>query len=152
MLRVLDLSHNLIYKVQPDDIMDTTPSKNNVKLTLDKLHLEYNMIEMLPKSSFQNFDILNNTYLDGNPLEILEDEAFRQAKIRELYIRHCKLYMVSPLAFEGLGGTLQKLDLSGNNITSLPENIFNKFDTLRLVSPFTYKQYFMYLLNGNLFV
>lgn len=109
----------------------TNEPKSMVSLTLDTLHLEYNFVDILPTASFQNFNTINKTFLDGNPITVLGEEAFRPAKIRELYIRHCKLHFVSPIAFEGLGSTLEILDLSGNNITSLPENIFNNFDTFR---------------------
>lgn len=104
-----------------------------VKLTLDVLHLEYNLIEILSTESFQYFDIVNVTFLDGNPLRELRNEAFRPSRMRELYIRFCELHTVSPLAFEGLGTTLQILDLTGNNITTLPEHLFKNFDVFRHV-------------------
>lgn len=105
----------------------------SAKLTLDVLHLEYNRIETLETNSFRYFDIVNSTFLDGNPLQTLHDEAFRPCKIRELYIRFCDLNSVSTLAFEGLGGSLQILDLSGNNISTLPELAFRNFDIFRFV-------------------
>lgn len=37
------------------------------------------------------------------------------------------------MAFEGLGSSLQILDLSANNITSLPDSVFDNFDVFRLV-------------------
>lgn len=104
-----------------------------VKLTLDVLHLEYNLIEILATESFQYFDIVNVTFLDGNPLRELRSEAFRTSRMRELYIRFCDLHTVSPLAFEGLGTTLQILDMTGNNITTLPEHLFKNFDVFRYV-------------------
>lgn len=85
----------------------------------------------MPTGSFVNFDVVNVTYLDGNPLKQIADEAFRPTKMRELYIRFCSLNFVSPLAFEGLGATLQILDLSGNNISSLADTTFHKFDVFR---------------------
>jgi Leucine-rich repeat (LRR) protein len=103
----------------------------NVKLSLDTLHLEYNAIETVPPASFQYFEVVNKTYLDGNPIKMLGDDAFRSARIRELYIRHCDLTFISPKSFSGLEPTLQILDMSGNNITDLPEKIFNSFDVLR---------------------
>lgn len=129
-LRVLDLSHNLIQEILSEDNLEP---KAVVKLTLDSLHLEYNLIENIQPGSFQRFDIINQTFLDGNPITILGDEAFRPAKIKELYIRHCSLHYVSPLAFEGLGNSLQILDLSANNITTLPDSVFDNFDVFRFV-------------------
>lgn len=130
-LRILDLSHNLIkFITQEDTIYETKPT---LRLTLDTLHLEFNAIETIPTSAFSNFDVVNVTFLDGNPLNYLEDEAFKPAKIRELYIRHCGVSFVAPNTFQGMGTTLQILDLSGNNITALPENLLRNFDDFRYV-------------------
>lgn len=38
---------------------------------------------------------------------------------------------ISPLAFGGLENTLHILDLSGNNITNLPEKLLTSFDFLK---------------------
>lgn len=158
-LRFLDLSHNLInHLIEPPYVFDDdqangtggsqdtphhhlqTPSvkaqqtQQPVHLTLDVLRLEYNRIKALPTNAFQNFDEVNVTYLDGNPLVHIADEAFRPTKIRELYIRYCSLSFVSPLAFEGLGPSLQILDMSGNNISNLSENTFHNFDVFRVLS------------------
>lgn len=128
-LRTLDLSHNLIQEILSEESLEP---RAVVKLTLDSLHLEYNLIDNIQPGSFQRFDIVNQTFLDGNPITMLGEEAFRPAKIKELYIRHCSLHYVSPLAFEGLGNSLQILDLSANNITSLPDSLFDNFDVFRL--------------------
>lgn len=120
-LHVLDLSHNLIKFVSNED--DTVTSK----LTLDILHLEFNQIEEIPTASFSHFDVVNVTYLDGNPLKTLEEHAFESARIRELYIRHCGLSFISPASFDGLGKTLQILDISGNNLTALPKEFLKGF-------------------------
>lgn len=120
-LRVLDLSHNLINTVRNEN--DTVASK----LTLDVLHLEFNRIEEIPTASFVYIDVVNVTYLDGNPLEALGERAFESARIRELYIRHCGLSVISPASFDGLGKTLQILDISGNNLTALPKEFLKGF-------------------------
>lgn len=153
-LRFLDLSHNLItHLIEPPYVFDGDQSTNGsldthhqtasakaqqnqppVHLTLDVLHLEYNRVKALPTNAFQNFDEVNVTYLDGNPLVLIADEAFRPTKIRELYIRYCSLSFVSPLAFEGLGPSLQILDMSGNNISNLSENTFHNFDVFRVLN------------------
>lgn len=61
----------------------------------------------------------------------MQDSAFRQARIRELYMRRCGLTQLHPEAFDGLEDSLEKLDLSGNNLTTLPSTIFHR---LNLVS------------------
>uniref|UniRef100_A0A1Q3FSG3 Putative conserved secreted protein n=1 Tax=Culex tarsalis TaxID=7177 RepID=A0A1Q3FSG3_CULTA len=131
LLRVLDLSHNLIRNFTPDDDDNV---KVSYKLTLDVLQLQYNSIETIPSVSFEYFDTINSTFLDGNPINHIEDNAFRQAKIRELYIRHCGLDFISPEAFAGLESSLQILDLSGNNLTHLADNLFKGFDYLRFLN------------------
>lgn len=125
-LRVLDLSNNVVKSVRTDN-SSTMP----VKLILDILHLEFNHITEMPTASFANFDVVNMTYLDGNPLRMLGERAFESARIRELYIRQCGLSVISPASFDGMGKTLQVLDLSGNNLTALPMNIFNGFPEFR---------------------
>ena len=47
------------------------PQNSNVKMTLDNLHLEYNIIDILTPGSFQYFDIVNRTFFDGNPLKTI---------------------------------------------------------------------------------
>lgn len=101
------------------------------RLTLDILHLQFNRIEDIPTATFSNFDVVNVTYLDGNPLAELGDRAFESARIRELYIRHCGLSVISPNSFEGIGNTLQVLDISGNNLTALSKDFLKGSNDFR---------------------
>lgn len=64
-LRNLDLSYNQIEKVEPTEAL-------NVKMRLNILKLEYNEISVLIPAAFQNFDIVNITYLDGNILSAVQ--------------------------------------------------------------------------------
>lgn len=125
-LRVLDLSNNVVKSVRTEN-----SSAVASKLILDILHLEFNHITEIPTASFAFFDVVNVTYLDGNPLQTLGERAFESARMRELYIRHCGLSFVSPASFDGMGKQLQILDLSGNNLTALPMNILNGFTEFR---------------------
>uniref|UniRef100_A0A336KC85 CSON002513 protein n=1 Tax=Culicoides sonorensis TaxID=179676 RepID=A0A336KC85_CULSO len=128
-LTTLDISYNRITGFAPEEVELT-----NVKLNLNILHLEYNQITSIPPESFQYFDVLNVTYLDGNPISVISEGAFQKARIRELYIRNCKLHFISPEAFTSLESSLQVLDLSGNNITTLPEKVFSAFDSLKVLN------------------
>lgn len=127
-LRVVDLSSNRITGLQMEH-ENKVPL--NVKLTLDTLHLEHNQIGVIPPGSFMYFLTANQTFLDFNPLRMISEKAFQNAKIRELFIRHCKLDHIDPNAFNGLESSLQVLDISGNNITALPDQLFSSFDLLR---------------------
>ncbi|KAF7273812.1 hypothetical protein GWI33_013503 [Rhynchophorus ferrugineus] len=132
-LKTLDLSYNRINKMSPS----SEPGVNinlNFQLNLDTFHLDYNQLRVLEPASFQYFNVLNKTYLDGNPLSAIENDAFRQAKIRELYIRSCGLTNISPASFAGLENFLEVLDLSGNNISLLPDDIFQRFQYIRSLS------------------
>lgn len=126
-LRYLDLSSN---RISGFKALDDTPEPINVKLALDTLHLEHNEIIIIQPASFQYFLTVNRTFLDFNPLQVISDGGFQSARIRELYIRYCHLDYIEPSAFSGLESSLQVLDLSGNNITTLPEKILTSFDFL----------------------
>uniref|UniRef100_A0A182M164 LRRCT domain-containing protein n=1 Tax=Anopheles culicifacies TaxID=139723 RepID=A0A182M164_9DIPT len=135
-LRTLDLSRNHLQDLSLYDDEQQGPGMpgGNFRLTLDSLNLSYNGIETLPAASFTQIDTANVTILDGNPLSMIEDNAFRSAKIRELYVRHCDLDHVQPEAFSGLENFLQVLDLSGNNLTEVADNLFRGFDNLRYLN------------------
>lgn len=70
-LKTLDLSYNRINKMSPV----TEPGVNinlNFQLNLDTLRLDYNQLPFLESISFMYFNIVNKTYLDGNPLRNIE--------------------------------------------------------------------------------
>ncbi|KAG8310792.1 hypothetical protein J6590_056629 [Homalodisca vitripennis] len=121
LLRHLDLSYNMI--TQLHSAGSSEPEHSSSQLSLDTLHLDYNNIQYLPPGAFQHFNILNHTFLNGNPLALVQTDAFRDARIRELSMVDCGLQEISPSAFSGLEATLQLLDLSGNNLTTLPPHL-----------------------------
>lgn len=65
-LRTLDLSHNIIRDMVGNN------SRSSGKLNLDNFHIEYNHIKELRPNSFQYFDVVNRTFLDGNPIHTLK--------------------------------------------------------------------------------
>lgn len=67
-LRTLDLSYNRIQRVEPTE----APHALNFKMHLNVLKLDYNEISVLIPAAFQNFDIVNITYLDGNILTAVQ--------------------------------------------------------------------------------
>ncbi|KAL0881866.1 hypothetical protein ABMA27_001638 [Loxostege sticticalis] len=126
-LRVLDLSNNVIKQVPPVHEIPT-------KLSLDILKLDNNVITELHPGSFKNFLVLNSTSLDGNPIHVLREDAFRNAKIKILSLRDCGIWDLSPAAFAGLENSLQSLDLSENNLTMISKFMLNKLDSLRFLN------------------
>lgn len=64
----MDVSYNLIESTKGSFV--TIPSRGGKrnKFSLDELHLEYNHIKILELQSLQNFEIINKTYFDGNPI------------------------------------------------------------------------------------
>lgn len=60
-----------------------------------------------------------------------KEGAFRDSRIRELYLSDCDLLEVNSVNFAGLESSLELLDVSGNNITMLPNRLFQEFDFLR---------------------
>ncbi|CAL4125556.1 unnamed protein product, partial [Meganyctiphanes norvegica] len=103
-------------------------------LSMDTLILDFNQIESLPPYSFQNFIHINRTSMRGNPMTRIADDAFKDAKIRELYLHDCDIWHISDKSFRGLESTLHTLDLSYNNISSIPPMTFEGLDTLRSLS------------------
>lgn len=67
-LKTLDLSYNQIEKVEPTQQSHAL----NFKMRLNLLKLDYNEINILIPAAFQNFDIVNITYLDGNILSAVQ--------------------------------------------------------------------------------
>lgn len=48
------------------------PEHQGSQLSLDTLRLDYNNIQYLPPGAFQHFNILNHTFLNGNPLSLVQ--------------------------------------------------------------------------------
>lgn len=85
---------------------------------------------MLNCGYLQNFNFINRTSLNGNNIKEVAANTFKDVKIRDLSLIDCALVEIEAKAFNGLESYLQRLDLSYNNLTSLPDNLFDKFDHL----------------------
>ncbi|XP_014224745.1 chaoptin isoform X2 [Trichogramma pretiosum] len=127
-MRVLDLSYNRISRMIHPQL---DAEIRGVQMSLDVLRLDYNQIDQLPPGSFQHFFKVNRTYLNGNPIQIIEQGAFKDSRIKELYFTDCDLYEIDSPDLMGLESSLELLDLSGNNLTFIPNLVFQEFDYLR---------------------
>lgn len=125
-LKDLDLSKNLL-----KSIFDVPFEE---KLTVKVLNLEYNRISTLTPFAFQNFRNISVAKLAYNLIETLPDDSFNGANIIELDLSHCFVSHIQPQAFRGIEGTLQNLDLSFNNISQLPPEIFENASSLRTLN------------------
>ncbi|KZS08454.1 Chaoptin [Daphnia magna] len=101
------------------------------RISIDTLVLDNNMIGNLPPFAFQNFNLINKTSLNGNAIREIAEDAFKDAKIRELSLSECSVTVLESKSFRGLESSLQRLDLSYNNLSTLPENLLDKFDFLK---------------------
>ena len=90
-LKTLDLSYNKINKMQPTTDVGVQNVNYNFQFNLDLLKLDYNQITVLRTASFQYFNVLNKTYLDGNPLSIVEVNKCLNLKLVKLIIVYRKM-------------------------------------------------------------
>jgi len=67
-LKYLDVSYNLIESTKGPLLSVTSRGGGRQKFLLDELHLEFNHIKVLEKQSLQNFESINKTYFNGNPI------------------------------------------------------------------------------------
>lgn len=67
-LRNLDLSYNRITKMSPAADVGVQNVNYNFLFKLNTLRLDYNEMHILESASFQYFEVVNRTILDGNPL------------------------------------------------------------------------------------
>lgn len=72
-MKVLDLSYNRISKML-HPLQE--PELRGVQMSLDILRLDYNQIATLMPTDFQHFYKVNKTYLNGNPLAVIEVKSF----------------------------------------------------------------------------
>ncbi|CAG0894533.1 unnamed protein product [Cyprideis torosa] len=122
-LKLLDLRGNLI--TIPFDIFFKEV------ISLGTLILDDNNIKYLEAFAFQSFGVVNVTSLSGNPLRAIATEAFKDAIIREIYINHTQLYYFTEDAFKGQERSLRVLDLSHNNLTTIPPKTWRNHDFLQ---------------------
>lgn len=71
-LRTLDLSNNLITAMKHPIEAGSASVHIELGMSLDVLTLSYNQIVAVETGDFEHFDVLNATYLDGNPIASVE--------------------------------------------------------------------------------
>lgn len=145
-LRTLSLYNNSIYKLEENQFsginLDTLNlSRNNLRRILDEtfkyfntkhLDLSLNSIDHLDSGSLHpmapQLEYLN---LAGNPLQKIPANAFTELyRLQELNLSDCSINSLNQ--FEG-PKSLQKLDLSANNLKNIPETTLRIFSNLKWI-------------------
>nr|CAD7400647.1 unnamed protein product [Timema poppensis] len=119
LLRTLDLSGNMISHLHS---ATSEPEQPGVQLSLDTLRLDYNQIQYLPPGSFQHFDILNRTFLDGNPLFMVEVGIIRN--LRSIILSKLPQNQIGPDDFVEFGVDLEEIKIQESNLKTLKNHAF----------------------------
>lgn len=83
-LKVLDLRYNQIERVEPKEASQVL----NFKINLNLLQLDYNEINILTPAAFQNFAVVNITYLDGNILAAVQVVYSTATRMYQRLLQH----------------------------------------------------------------
>lgn len=109
-LAYLFLSENYLSKISPSHLKENT--------NLYKLEVDHNQIEYVSFPPLEYIEILN---LGNNKLSKINEESFSKLKnLNELYIDSNKIEKIFAKAFE-FNEFLKKLDLSSNFLTTTPD-------------------------------
>ena len=101
------------------DITGIEDGAFNSLTDLNSLKLSENYIRKIGNKTFSS-PRLQVLYLDGNGLEVIEDDAFAQLpKLQKLHLQHNKLEKMSFT----LPSSLNVLDISHNNILSITTDL-----------------------------
>ncbi|CAG9771869.1 unnamed protein product [Ceutorhynchus assimilis] len=108
-LQFLDIGDNEIRTIHADDLRNLTNLKN--------LKLDGNRIAVLHDNTFCNQPALKRLSLGRNEITKITSNAFVELyNITELDLSYNKLEKIHEGAFEVISGTLEVLDLSGNQL------------------------------------
>ena len=148
-LEYLDLSHNQITYLYPESF-DLHPQLKWVNFAVNRfaffptqfiknlrqleyLNLEKNQIKSLEDSDFANLPNLRRLKLAMNEIESISETAFQNSS--QLQFIDISFNNISELESDLFQGILRlNLDVSHNNLTSIPEGLFEKPKVFRLES------------------
>jgi Leucine-rich repeat (LRR) protein len=118
--QILEMGNGLyLFDLTDCDITVTEDGAFNSLTELISLKLSENYIRKIGDKTFSSTH-LQVLYLDGNGLELIEDDAFAQLpKLKKLYLQHNKLEKMSFT----LPSLLNILDISHNNILSITTDL-----------------------------
>jgi len=100
-----------------------------------KISLRYCHISSFNKTVFSGLSNLHDLDLSHNKLTILDsDQLPSLPSLRILDLSNNHLVTIHRDSFSGLGGTMVRVDLSGNNLASLSWMIFSHLPNLKLIN------------------
>lgn len=109
----LRLTDNFITIIRRKDFFNMT---SLVHLTLSR-----NTISQITPHAFLGLRSLRALHMDGNRLSVIKDDHFTGlVNLRHLILGNNQIQQVSPTSFDVFVSTIEDLDLSNNNLRSLP--------------------------------
>ncbi|BES97566.1 LRR_TYP [Nesidiocoris tenuis] len=70
----------------------------------------------------------------GSGLEVLGDESLSELNLRSINLANNRLLVIEPNAFQHSRNTLEALDISYNNLLTIPEEAINNLNRLKMLS------------------
>ncbi|XP_028651319.1 leucine-rich repeat and fibronectin type III domain-containing protein 1 [Erpetoichthys calabaricus] len=115
----LRLTDNFITVIRRKDFLNMT---SLVHLTLSR-----NTISQIMPHAFMDLKALRALHMDGNRLNLLKNEHFKGlVNLRHLILGNNQIHHVGPASFDEFLGTIEDLDLSYNNLETLPWEAIGK--------------------------
>nr|XP_057935171.1 leucine-rich repeat and fibronectin type III domain-containing protein 1 [Doryrhamphus excisus]XP_057935172.1 leucine-rich repeat and fibronectin type III domain-containing protein 1 [Doryrhamphus excisus]XP_057935173.1 leucine-rich repeat and fibronectin type III domain-containing protein 1 [Doryrhamphus excisus]XP_057935174.1 leucine-rich repeat and fibronectin type III domain-containing protein 1 [Doryrhamphus excisus] len=109
----LRLTDNFITVIRRKDFFNMT---SLVHLTLSR-----NTISQITPHAFLGLRSLRALHMDGNRLSIIKSDHFKGLNnLRHLILGNNQIHQVAPSSFDEFVSTIEDLDLSNNNLRSLP--------------------------------
>ncbi|XP_062329021.1 leucine-rich repeat and fibronectin type III domain-containing protein 1 [Osmerus eperlanus] len=109
----LRLTDNFITIIRNKDFLNMT---SLVHLTLSR-----NTISQITPHAFGGLRALRALHMDGNRLSVIRSDHFKGlVNLRHLILGNNQIHHVAPTSFDEFVSTIEDLDLSNNNLRSLP--------------------------------
>uniref|UniRef100_A0A672FVD2 Leucine rich repeat and fibronectin type III domain containing 1 n=1 Tax=Salarias fasciatus TaxID=181472 RepID=A0A672FVD2_SALFA len=109
----LRLTDNFITIIRKKDFFNMT---SLVHLTLSR-----NTISQITPHAFVGLRSLRALHMDGNRLSVIKSDHFKGlVNLRHLILGNNQIHQVAPTSFDEFVSTIEDLDLSNNNLRSLP--------------------------------
>ncbi|CAG9823014.1 unnamed protein product [Phaedon cochleariae] len=100
-------------------------------INLVELDLSFNLLTNVPSHTFDSIPELREIKLNGNPIQKVFDDAFLYVpQLIRLEMSDCKISLIEPKAFTGLGTSLEWLKLDNNKLADVTAKSFTSLQGL----------------------